>query len=142
MRASASGIRPHAGNSGRLCLQVGYLKPEGEMRRRNLILGVAATWFAATGRTFSQQIQRRWDTEGAGKHLEAMREQMKLESVGILAATSAIDGGYGKTLVEGLQAPATRAGIRLVPVLVDGPNEFERAFETMAKAGARGVIID
>ena len=91
------------------------------MKRRNLVLGVAAAWFAAAGRTFSQQIQRNWDTEGVGKHLEALREQMKLDCVGILAATSAIDGGYGETLVEGVQGPAARAGLRLVPVLVDGP---------------------
>jgi len=107
------------------------------MRRRNLVLGVAATWFAAAGRTFSQQIQRNWDTEGVGKHLDAL----KLDCVGILAATSAIDGGYGETLVEGLQAPATRMGIRLVPVLVDGPNEFERAFENDGQCRSPGGDI-
>jgi putative ABC transport system substrate-binding protein len=36
---------------------------------------------------------------------------------------------------------ATRAGIRLEPVLVNGPAEFEGAFQTMAKAEAQAVIV-
>jgi hypothetical protein len=45
--------------------------------------------------------------------------------------------------VEGLQQTAAmRAGHRLMPVLVDGPNEVEGAFETMSKAGAQMVIVE
>jgi len=113
------------------------------MRRRDLGLGVATALFGAAGRAFSQQTPKDWDIESVGKQLQAMHEQTpQLDCVGILAATPATDGGYGKTLVEGLQAAATRAGIRLVPVLVDGPNELDRAFEAMSKAGARVVIIE
>jgi putative ABC transport system substrate-binding protein len=36
---------------------------------------------------------------------------------------------------------ATRAGLRLEPILVSDPNEFESAFAAMAKAGAQAVII-
>jgi hypothetical protein len=116
---------------------------EDEMRRRDLVLGVAATLFAAAGQAFSQQTPKNWDIERVGKQLQLFREHdPKLDSVGILAATRATDGGYGETFVEGLQPAATRAGLRLVPVLVDGPNEFKRAFETMSKAGAQVVIIE
>ena len=60
--------------------------------------------------------------------------------VAILASTQAADGGYGEILVEELRTASMKAGIRVVPVLVDGPNEFERALEIMAKAGAQAVI--
>jgi putative ABC transport system substrate-binding protein len=81
------------------------------------------------------------DAELGGKQLQLLRELMpNLACVGILAATPAADGGYGEILVEDLRTASMKAGIRLVPVLVDGPNEFERAFEIMAKAGAQAVI--
>jgi putative tryptophan/tyrosine transport system substrate-binding protein len=64
-----------------------------------------------------------------------------LVCVGILAATPATDGGFGEILVEYLRTAATKAGLRLAPVLADDPNEFERSFETMSKAGAQAVII-
>jgi putative tryptophan/tyrosine transport system substrate-binding protein len=43
--------------------------------------------------------------------------------------------------VDNLRLAATRAGLRLEPVLVSGPNEFESAFATMAKGDAQAEII-
>jgi putative ABC transport system substrate-binding protein len=43
--------------------------------------------------------------------------------------------------VDDMQAAATIAGIRLVPVLVNGPNDFENAFTAMTKAEAQAVIV-
>jgi putative ABC transport system substrate-binding protein len=82
------------------------------------------------------------DAELGGKRLQLLRELMpNLVCVAVLAATPAIDGGYSKVFVEDLHMAATRAGLELAPVMVDGPNEFERAFEAMSKAGAQAVII-
>jgi len=82
------------------------------------------------------------DAELGGKQLQLLRELMpNLVCVAILAATPATDGGFGETLVEDLRAAATKAGLRLVPVLVGGPDEFATAFETMSEAGARAVIV-
>jgi len=61
--------------------------------------------------------------------------------VAVLAATPATDGGHGGILVEDLHAAASRTDLRLAPVLVEGPNEFEGAFEAMSKVGAQAVII-
>jgi putative ABC transport system substrate-binding protein len=36
---------------------------------------------------------------------------------------------------------ATRAGLRLEPILVNGPSEFESAFAAMARAKAQAVIV-
>jgi hypothetical protein len=116
---------------------------EGEMRRRDLILGVAATPFAVAGHAFSQQIRKYWDPESVHKMIQsALKGMPNPDCVGILAATPATDGGYGEALVEGLQPLAMKTGLRLVPVLVDGPDAFESAFETISKAGARVVIIE
>ena len=65
-----------------------------------------------------------------------------LVCVAILAATPATDGGYGDILVDELHTAATKAGLRFVPVRVDDPNEFEKAFQAMSKAEAQAVIIE
>src|SRR5262249_41826160 len=81
------------------------------------------------------------DAELGGKRLQLLRELMpNLLCIGVLAATPATDGGYGEILVKDLDMAATRAGLRLAPVLVEGPNEFEGAFEAMFKVGAQAVI--
>ena len=82
------------------------------------------------------------DAEIGGKRLQLLRELMpNLVCVAVLAATPATDGGYGKIFVEDLHRAAKKAGLELVPALVDGPNEFERAFEAMSEARAQAVII-
>jgi putative tryptophan/tyrosine transport system substrate-binding protein len=43
--------------------------------------------------------------------------------------------------VEDLRSAAMRAGIRLQPILVGGPKEFEGAFAAMARAEAQAVIV-
>jgi putative tryptophan/tyrosine transport system substrate-binding protein len=83
------------------------------------------------------------DAELGGKQLQLLRELIRnLACVGILAATPAVDGGFGETMVADLHTAAAKAGLRLVPALVDGPNEFEQAFETMSMAGAQAVITE
>jgi putative ABC transport system substrate-binding protein len=63
------------------------------------------------------------DAELGGKQLQLLRELMpNLACVGVLAATRATDGGFGETMVADLHTA------------------FERAFETMSKAGAQAVI--
>jgi putative ABC transport system substrate-binding protein len=82
------------------------------------------------------------DAEIGGKRLQLLHELMpNLACVAVLAATPATDGGYSRIFVEDLHMAATRAGLRLAPVLVDGPDEFERAFAAMSKAAAQAVII-
>jgi len=82
------------------------------------------------------------DAEIGGKRVQLLRELMpSLVSIAVLAATPATDGGYGTAFVEDLLTAATKAGIRLAPVLVDGPDEFEKAFATMKNADAQAVII-
>jgi putative ABC transport system substrate-binding protein len=82
------------------------------------------------------------DAELGGKRLQILRELMpNLVCVAILAGTPTTDGGYGQILVEDLRSATTKAGLRLVPVLVDGPNEFEGAFAAMSRAGAQAAII-
>src|SRR5262249_15418156 len=82
------------------------------------------------------------DAELGGKQLQLLRELIpNLACVGILAATPATDSGFGEILVGDLRTAAEQAGIRLAPVLVDGPNAFERAFETISNDGAQAVIV-
>ena len=82
------------------------------------------------------------DAEVGGKRFQLLRELMpNLTCVAVLAATPATDGGYGGIFVNDLQMAATKAGLRLVPTLVDGPNDFERAFAAMSNSTAQVVII-
>jgi len=82
------------------------------------------------------------DVELGGKRLQLLRELMpNLVCVAVLAATPATDYGFGEIFVKDLHMAATRAGLRLAPVLVEGPSEFEKAFGAMSNAGAQAVII-
>jgi putative ABC transport system substrate-binding protein len=63
-----------------------------------------------------------------------------LACVAVLAATPTTDS-YSVPVVEDLRLAATRAGLRLEPVLVGGPSEFEIAFAAMSKAEAQAVIV-
>src|SRR6266852_9491987 len=74
------------------------------------------------------------DAEIGGKRLQLLRELIPgLVRVGVLASTPNTDPFSGP-FVEDLRLAARRAGLRLEPVLVGGPDEFESAFATMAKA--------
>jgi len=81
------------------------------------------------------------EAEIGGKRLQLLRDLIpNLACVGVLASTTATDPFSGPC-VENLRLAATRAGLRLEPVLVGGPGEFEGAFAAMAKAGAQAVIV-
>jgi putative tryptophan/tyrosine transport system substrate-binding protein len=81
------------------------------------------------------------DAEIGGKRLQLLGDLIpSLASVAVLASTTATDPFSGP-FVENLRLAATRASLRLEPVLVSSPNEFESAFAAMAKANAQAVII-
>src|SRR5713101_5961529 len=81
------------------------------------------------------------DAEIGGKRLQLLRELIPgLVRVAVLASTPNTDPFSGP-FVEDLRLAARRAGLRLEPVLVNGPNEFESAYATMAKAEAQAVIV-
>jgi putative tryptophan/tyrosine transport system substrate-binding protein len=64
----------------------------------------------------------------------------KLARVAVLASSPATDPFSGP-YVENLRLAATRAGLRLEPLLVSGPDEFESAFAAMVKANVQAVIV-
>src|SRR2546426_1066758 len=81
------------------------------------------------------------DAEIGGKRLQLLRDLIpSLACVAVLASTPATDP-YSGPFVENLRLAATRAGIRLEPLLVSGPDEFASAFVAMAKAQAQAVIV-
>jgi putative ABC transport system substrate-binding protein len=81
------------------------------------------------------------DAEIGGKRLQLLRELIpNLAGVGVLASTPTTDP-YSGPYVADLRSAATQVGVRLEPVLVSGPSEFEAAFATMARAGAQAVIV-
>ena len=80
------------------------------------------------------------DAEIAGKRLQVLRElNPRLERIAILGTTPTTNP-YSGPYVEELRRAAS-TDLRPVPVLIDGPDEFERAFSEMAKAGAQAVIV-
>ena len=81
------------------------------------------------------------DAELGGKRLQLLREVVpNLTRVAVLASSVSTDP-FSRPFVDDIQAAATIAGIRLQPVLVNGPNDFEGAFAAMAKAETQAVII-
>jgi putative ABC transport system substrate-binding protein len=81
------------------------------------------------------------DAEIGGKRLQLLKQLIPdLNCVAVLSATQAANP-FGGPFVEDLRAAAARAGIRLVPAIVDGVNDFESAFATMAKERAQAVIV-
>jgi putative tryptophan/tyrosine transport system substrate-binding protein len=81
------------------------------------------------------------DAEIGSKRLQLLRELIpNLARVAVLASTPSTDP-YSGPFVEDIRLAARRAGLRLEPVLVSGPNEFEGAFAAMTKAEAQAVIV-
>jgi putative tryptophan/tyrosine transport system substrate-binding protein len=81
------------------------------------------------------------DAEIGGKRLQLLRDLSPgLARVAVLASNPNTDPFSGP-FVEDLRLAARRAGLRLEPVLVSGPDEFAGAFAAMAKAQAQAVII-
>jgi putative ABC transport system substrate-binding protein len=79
------------------------------------------------------------EAELGSKRLDLLREAMPgLARVAVLAAkTDPFTGPY----VHDLQAGASRMGLHLHPVMVDGPNTFEDGFADISAAGDQAVII-
>jgi putative tryptophan/tyrosine transport system substrate-binding protein len=81
------------------------------------------------------------DAEIGGKRLQLLRDLIPgLARVAVLASNPNTDPFSGP-FVEDLRLAARRAGLRLEPMLVSGPDEFAGAFAAMAKAQAQAVII-
>lgn len=81
------------------------------------------------------------EAELGGKRLQLLREVIpNLARIAVLASSVSTDP-FSRPFVDDMQAAATRAGLRLVPVLVNGPNDFENAFAAMTKAEAQAVVI-
>jgi putative tryptophan/tyrosine transport system substrate-binding protein len=81
------------------------------------------------------------DAELGGKRIQLLRELIpNLTCVGVLATTPTTDP-FSQPFVADIQAAATTAKLKISPVLVSGPNEFEDAFSTMARDGAQAVIV-
>jgi ABC-type uncharacterized transport system substrate-binding protein len=81
------------------------------------------------------------DAEIGGKRLQLLRELIPgLGRVAVLA-TTATTTKYSGPFVEDLRLAATRAGLRLEPILIGGPSELRSAFAAIAKAEAQAVIV-
>jgi putative ABC transport system substrate-binding protein len=81
------------------------------------------------------------DAEMGGKRLQLLRQLIpNLRCVAVLGSTPATDPFSGP-FVEDLRSAATKAGLRLEPVLVDGPGAFPGAFAAMVKAEAQAFVV-
>jgi putative ABC transport system substrate-binding protein len=79
------------------------------------------------------------ETQLGGKRLEVLREAMSgLARVAVLAVKT---DPFTPPFMEDLKHGAVRAGLRLHPLVVDGPGEFEAAFEAMRAGGDQAVIV-
>jgi putative ABC transport system substrate-binding protein len=81
------------------------------------------------------------DAEIGGERLQILRDLMpslaRVAALGTIPATNPYSGPF----VEDLRLAAARAGLRLEPVLISGPDGLDGAFAEMARAGAQAVIV-
>src|SRR5215468_3012135 len=78
--------------------------------------------------------------ELGGKLLELLKEIVpKLNRVAILRGTARREAD--DVFVKEAEVPARALGMQLVPVMVQGPDDFEGAFRSMTKERANGLII-
>jgi len=76
--------------------------------------------------------------EIGGKILELLKEVTpKLTRVAILTTASAVTNAFLKEA----EAPARALKLQLIPVVVQGPDDFEGAFRTMTKEKVNGLVI-
>src|SRR5262249_2209866 len=81
------------------------------------------------------------DAELGSKRLQLLRDIMpNLARVAVLGTTPTTNP-YSEPFVEDLRFAATKVGLRLEPVLISGPDEFENAFAEMTRAEAQAVIV-
>jgi len=77
--------------------------------------------------------------ELGGRRLQLLRDIIPaLACVGALGSTQDL---FTRPFIRYMQSAAADAGMRLEPVLVDGPAGFADAFATLAKAGAQAVVV-
>lgn len=77
--------------------------------------------------------------EFGGKRLELLRQLVpNLSRVGVLALST---NPFTQPFLSDMDTAAVGAGIRLDPVLVASPTEFENAFAVMARAHTQAVIV-
>jgi len=75
----------------------------------------------------------------AGKRLELLREFVPgLQRVAFLGAAN---DPNTKTFIQATETAAGSIGIRLVPVIVTRPDEFDAAFATMSREKVEGLIV-
>jgi putative tryptophan/tyrosine transport system substrate-binding protein len=83
----------------------------------------------------------RMDAELGGKRLQLLREILpSLTCVAVLGTTATINP-YSGPFVDDLRVAGAGAGLRIEPVLISGPKEFDSAFAEIARANAQAVIV-
>jgi ABC-type uncharacterized transport system substrate-binding protein len=79
------------------------------------------------------------EAELSSKRLGLLRDVIaRLKSVAVLASRS---DPFTRPYLADAQTAASRAGLTLHAVMVNGPNDFETAFAAMSAAGAQAVMI-
>src|SRR5262245_40475539 len=79
------------------------------------------------------------EAELGSKRLELLLSVLPdLRRVAVLGAKT---DPFTTPYVKDFQSAAARIGVQLLPVLVDGPSEFDSAFAAMSKTGAQAVVI-
>jgi putative tryptophan/tyrosine transport system substrate-binding protein len=81
------------------------------------------------------------DAEIGGKRLQLLRELIPSLSCVAVLTTTPTTTRYSGPFVEDLRLAATKAGLRLEPILIGGPSELRSAFAAIAKAEAQAVIV-
>jgi putative ABC transport system substrate-binding protein len=81
------------------------------------------------------------DAELGGKRLQLLREIMPTLTCVAVLATTTTTNPYSGPFVDDLRVAGETAGLRIEPVLISGPEEFESAFAKMARANAQAVIV-
>ena len=77
--------------------------------------------------------------ELGGRRLQLLKDMLpSLDCVAVLASTQ---DPFTKPFLSYMQDAAKGGGLRLEPVMAEGPADFERAFAAMVAAGAGAVVI-
>lgn len=81
------------------------------------------------------------DAEIGGRRLQLLRELIpNLSCVAVLGTVATTDP-YSGPFVEDMRVAAVAAGVRLEPVLVSGPAEFDGAFASMQAEKVQAVVV-
>jgi putative ABC transport system substrate-binding protein len=77
--------------------------------------------------------------ELGGKRLQLLQDI--IPNLGAVAALGSAHDLFTQPFLGYLRSAAAASGIRLLPFVVDGPGDFEKAFAAMAEAKAQAVIV-